>query len=359
MKAYNYEIPVEFKKRVLKFPIKYENTGISKIDDPPIPLNNKELTNLVKRKYGIRFNKNFDENAFISLLSTVIYSKFRPFLYHCKNGSMNDVMDLYHLNNLFSKKLSTLIPPIENHLKNTLVNEIIDFSEKNSDCKVNDIAFMYDHYNLTIYEKCSNHKRRSNYNNWINHTVMELESYEKQGSDFNKCLDKYNGNIPLWYMIDKITFGTFSKFLIILNKSLAREFAVTIYQLNKDLQNNKPRTPSAIFQFTQALVVLRNSVNHSDNILFNNYIQIKRSFFNQKDLEILNAENNTIFRGLFWELLILKYNYVGTPQQNKDDWNSFISEINEYITPTIAKKINFPKNWDKVLKIVIPSDISL
>lgn len=247
-------------------------------------------------------------------------------------------MDLYHLNNLFSKKLSTLIPPIENHLKNTLVNEIIDFSEKNSDCKVNDIAFMYDHYNLTIYEKCSNHKRRSNYNNWINHTVMELESYEKQGSDFNKCLDKYNGNIPLWYMIDKITFGTFSKFLIILNKSLAREFAVTIYQLNKDLQNNKPRTPSAIFQFTQALVVLRNSVNHSDNILFNNYIQIKRSFFNQKDLEILNAENNTIFRGLFWELLILKYNYVGTPQQNKDDWNSFISEINEYITPTIAKK---------------------
>lgn len=73
----------------------------------------------------------------------------------------------------------------------------------------------------------------------------------------------------------------------------------------------------------------------------------------------MNAENNTIFRGLFWELLILKYNYVGTPQQNKDDWNSFISEINEYITPTIAKKINFPKNWDKVLKIVIPSDISL
>ena len=337
----NIELSIKF--RMETFPIYMDIDKRNSINDYPVPLKSENLIEILENKYNIEI-QNYTEIK--RILEFTNYQKIQPFARIYQNQKIEKVLNAYQLDKFIREELIRLIAPIEIYSKNKLSNIILEKSSKLTKHKKY-LAFYYQNYNKYLYKAPQISIKKdgvTKYKNWMDKSVKAINDYSQSDSYIQKTLIKYNGNIPIWILLDKITFGTFSFFLTILNSNVSLDFGNEIFGSNE----SKP-DPKAIFSFMEAVVILRNTVSHCQNVITKDYKAIPLNLFPDIDKE--NKKNNS----LYTYLLIIKYLYSELGEENKIKWNDFINKIFEKINndKIIEKAIGIPKTKDKNLLLEI------
>ncbi len=182
--------------------------------------------------------------------------------------------------------------------------------------------------------------------NFFNKTGFNevMESFKKEKNYYKDSLivkhhkSKYGSNMPLWVIVELMSFSNLSKLyssMYISEKELiASEVGITYEVLENHLH---------------CLSVLRNKCAHAArlyNTNFNPPAKLQKKFLKQHP----SVKNNTLFA----YLLILMRNL---PQ--KASKLSFIADLNavieKYMNDIDISKIGFPEDYEKLLKIQIQS----
>lgn len=354
IKKLNQHKPVTLKNgtyiepEIKNFPISDFADPSCEIKDPPVPLSVPKLIKLLHKHHNISFTKS-EEALANSTIPYSGYSALATFALDKGSLSFTDVYALYNIDRYLRSSISRLMPSIETTIKNHLSRAIVD-STDNKD------AFIYEKLNCDIWRK--DKKKPELTKNWIAFSFETISDIQSKRSSLQRSLKKYNGHLPIWLLLDNLTFGSISLLLPLLNKDLVFDTA-----------KNLISTPSpTIYSLCQALVILRNAVYHNTKVLgtkFNYSItldkQIKaliisdlKPVFPQKnETQILDDINHRLFIGL----LSMKFFYSKLPTPEIEKWNTFILKFQKKVNANNTIKTNltsiymFPQNWENILYI--------
>ena len=204
------------------------------------------------------------------------------------------------------------------------------------------IAYTLGKKNLHEYLK------NSNFNCCYKHAhfLTKINSYKN--SNNKHCLvknhiDKYTYEIPIYKIVEFLTFWDLSKFLENLNDNYKEEICIYYYKVGKILNYNKRKT--YIVSWIRDLVEIRNICAHND-ILWS---------FHKKIIKMKSSKAKEWDRGLqkngeykfYVVCLILKY------LASEKDFNKYLSDliilVNKYSTIISLDDLGFPKSWKQDL----------
>lgn len=336
-----------------KFPLKNFD-GYTGTLDPPIPLPLSELIDLLRNHHNISFNKTEKEKAEL-LLPYIGYGRLASFsLNTSQEISFTSLLQLYNIDRYLRNSISRLMPTIEITLKNKLSQAIVNFHNKND-------AFLYEKTDSEIW--IQDPKKQAIKDNWLAFSIETILSIYKTRSSLKAALNKYQGHLPIWFLLDNLTFGSVSKLLPLLDKDL-------VFDCSNQMVDTKP---AAIFSICQALLILRNAVYHNSRVLGTNFTfsikldkdsetKIKdglkedpsKNYSKKENAKILDDAKHHIFTGL----LAMKLFYSKLPAPEVTKWNTFVQKLNnKFVSCNImdnilqSKKYYFPKNWKDILII--------
>jgi abortive infection bacteriophage resistance protein len=168
-----------------------------------------------------------------------------------------------------------------------------------------------------------------------NHTIflarIDDEKKKRYKEPFVKHhMNKYNGNFPIWAMIELFTFTTLSHFYADLivedQKYIARKFYNTH---NKTLRS-----------WLKCSTDLRNFCAHFGRLYFRIFTSIPNG------IPELDKSNE---RSLFAVIIVLRNLFMDPVKWNKEIYTSIHSLINEYSESIQFSHIGFPVDWEKKL----------
>ena len=145
-------------------------------------------------------------------------------------------------------------------------------------------------------------------------------------------LNKYDGNIPIWVIIEYLSFGNISKFYANLKHREQKELGILTLNISKYHMTS----------WLRALTNLRNRCAHYGRLYNHTFVVIPR---NEKNI-------NYVMNGmLFSQLLVIKYIHS---YMDKEKWNDIYKKalfnlIEEYKGIIELEKIGFPENWKELL----------
>lgn len=316
--------------------------------DPPIPLTTDELITLLKEHHAITFTEK--EKTFAqSIIPYTGYNRLSAFALNDTPISFTELFDIYSIDRYLRTSISRLMPSIETVLKNRLSQEIISFENNNN-------SFMYENIDSKIWRQDKDKKGKAK--NWLAFSVETMIDIQRKRPSLSKLLEKYNGHLPIWILLDNLTFGSISLLLPLLNKDL-------VFDSSKCLID---APPSSIYSLCQGLVILRNAVYHNSSVLgttFTYSMQLDEEvekFIITGFTGIFPEKENTLIidktkHFLFVGLLAMRIFYSKLPIPEISRWNIFISKLdkkikgNSVIDLNLASRYYFPTNWKNILEI--------
>ena len=172
--------------------------------------------------------------------------------------------------------------------------------------------------------------KRHNHERFIEHIQKAIDNNKTQ-SFVKHHLNKYDGNFPLWVIIELFTMGELSLFYSDMITADKKELA-------KNLFNS---THSNVSVWLRCLTDLRNYCAHYSRLYYNLFPAIPPT---PKDFPyILNKR-------IFDYILVLKFLYHDPIKWN----NEFVINLDnltlEYSDCINLKHIGFPDNWIRILK---------
>lgn len=258
-----------------------------------------------------------DEQLALKILKKVNYYRLSAYLltYKSKSGlcdgvSISDIFELYK----FDKSLRWLLMP---------VLEDIEIAFRTH------IAYLLAHkYGALGY------KESKNFNNKEYHTFM-LESFYNEVDRSDEIFVKhhkkqYDGNFPIWVIIELSSFGSLSK---IYNNLLDEDKE----QIAKDYYNTNS---GYVKSWLHSLSVIRNRCAHYGR-LYNKRLTVSPRLF--KSDRKKGIDNNTLFAALC-VMRILSNDYI--------EWKNFVNELENLFVKhenIDISYIGFPRNWKDFL----------
>lgn len=143
-------------------------------------------------------------------------------------------------------------------------------------------------------------------------------------------INKYNGQFPLWVMMEMFSFGTLCYFFIDLCSADKKEIAALICDYNYRYVEN----------WMMCLLDLRNKCAHY-NRLYGSYFEKTP----KTPSDMLYQLNNTLFDYIF-AMKFLFYNKIEWTSFFIPQLNSIISQYNDYIE---LQHLGFPAGWEEML----------
>lgn len=142
--------------------------------------------------------------------------------------------------------------------------------------------------------------------------------------------DKYNGNFPIWVIIEFFTMGMLSHFYLGMTTKDRKKISKDLYKTTEDILES----------WLRCLTDLRNKCAHYSRLYFWIFTAIPK---------IPKECKFKANRGLFTQLLILKFMYPTIL-----DWNKLFVEnlehlIIKYENSISLDHISFPENWKELL----------
>jgi len=145
-------------------------------------------------------------------------------------------------------------------------------------------------------------------------------------------IQNYNGQFPIWVIIELFTFGMLSRFYADLNTKDQKILAKNLFGLN----------PKTFASWLHCCTDLRNNCAHHDRL----YYRIFPSFpAGLSELEIKDRQR------IFGILLVLKKLYPDNVGWNREVFGLIKSLIMEYQSNIKLEHIGFPQNWEKMLTL--------
>ncbi|MDR0527713.1 MAG: Abi family protein [Spirochaetaceae bacterium] len=184
-------------------------------------------------------------------------------------------------------------------------------------------------YGALGYMDSNNFKAHKNYNN-----LLELIESEKQKNSrilfVRHHVEKYDGNFPIWVIIELFTFGMLSRFYSVLptyaQKMLAKELSVA--------------TPKILMSWFRCCTDLRNICAHHGRLYYRIFSAIPAGL---QDLKKTDKQR------VFGMLLVLKTLYADKTEWNKEVYSAICALVDEYNNDIDFKHIGFTGNWRKLL----------
>ncbi len=283
-----------------------------------------------------------------------------------KNEEYNDgtnFLEIYSLY-LFDRELRALfikfILLIENNIKSVLAHVVSGNGEnghrdylriENFDCKSINITALASNHSRSNSQDADRRTRTSEIIDMISVIQREIaHQLKKNNSMIGHYMLDY-GYVPLWVLVNTLSFGTISKFYSFLKQKdqnqIARQFGVK---------------PDHLETFLAVLTIFRNAcahderffslrterIDHTDNSIKNTNIH--------ESLKIeKNSSGNYIYgkNDLFAVVIILKS--LLTDSKFKEFFSSLQAELNKLNQSLhtinidiVTKKMGFPSNWTEI-----------
>ena len=174
-----------------------------------------------------------------------------------------------------------------------------------------------------------------NYNQRHNHTgfIAKINNeIEKQSKELfvQHHISKYNGQFPIWAIIELFSFGTLSHFYADLPTSSQKHLAKTFFNTHQ----------STLESWLHCGTVIRNICAHFGRLYYRKFPVVP------KGITGLDPTNE---RSLFGRLLAIRELYIDTEKWNKEIFDSIKNLVAEYSADIQLKHIGFPADWEAKL----------
>lgn len=193
------------------------------------------------------------------------------------------------------------------------------------------LAYYFSHkYGSLGYMSPQNYNSKHDHASFIKHISSCIKENDKT-LVVKHHMEKYNGQFPLWVIIEFFSIGMLSHFYRSLKTQDKKIISKQLYSTNfKNLES-----------WLRCLTDLRNKCAHYSRLYYWIFPAIPK---------MPKGDAYTPTRRLFAQLYMLKYMYP-----NKDKWNNYylkaliklIKKYNPYIS---LKHIDFPYRWKSMLK---------
>lgn len=177
---------------------------------------------------------------------------------------------------------------------------------------------------------------------WKNQSAIASEIARSNDVFINHNFYKHDGAIPIWAVVEVMSFGTLSKVIKTLKTGNGAVYSnlASYYQYKTSKGNTATPKKEMLSSWVQAASFMRNICAHNSRIY-------NRSFTTRPKLISTDAINPTPkFNGVYQIILAMKY-----LRPSDDSWKVFVSELcslfntfSNFVTP---KKLHFPNDWEK------------
>lgn len=330
-----------------KFPIKLTSTKLKNKGNLELkkPALIEEMTNNLKL-HSITFTKEEELEALNIFKATNYYriSVFSRYL-DDEDHSFTTLLNLYKFDNFLRESINRLIPPVEIALKTSLSYFLAVNYTTLIDEPSEEEALVYLDYSLFKQEFVNNGK----VDEMLSHFAEFLESKQDKDPGVRHHVEYYGGKIPVWVLVEHLTFGDIATFVTYLDRSVRKKWVR--YFINGI--NDK-----WIIEWIKTIQFLRNSGAHCSRFygkMLNYNPEFTKEDFEQLPDEIktdqtkIDKLKHTFFAGL----LTIKNFYLTLPEYEQEHWNIFLKKLKQRIEYYSANvyRIGFPDNWYKLLII--------
>lgn len=271
------------------------------------------------------------ENA----MKSIGYYRLRGYLFQFYNNDKKEyiqgtrfenILKIYYFDQKLSNIIFSMISKIEVALKVRLVESLLIYKDP------------------LIYKDSSVFKDKKKY--WQNLSSISSEIARDNDVFIKHNFDKHEGEIPIWAVVEVISFGTLSKIIKNLYTGEGSPYSIlsnNYKYLSKKGNLVKP-SQKMFTSWIQSVSILRNICAHNSRI-YNRTIHTTPEIIDT-DKTIPKPEHN----GLYQLLLAMKY-----LRTDNNQWNEFTKELANLIEDNknilSLDVINFPLDWKEHLYV--------
>jgi abortive infection bacteriophage resistance protein len=245
---------------------------------------------------------------------------------YVQGTKFEDILKLYQFDQELSILLFSMISKIEVALRVRLVEALLVYGD------------------ALILQDSSIFKEKRIY--WQNLSTIAAEIARSNDVFIKHNYDKHEGEIPLWAVVEVLSFGTLSK--IIKNLKTGAGSAYSILAANYQYSSKKGNlvTPSQkmFTSWVQGVSVLRNMCAHNSRI-YNRTINTTPEILDRDKISPQPTHN-----GLYQILLAMKY-----LRSSDEEWTVFVDNLNTLFQNNSSvislAAMNFPTDWKVHLSV--------
>lgn len=274
-------------------------------------------------------------NSAENVLTRVGFYRLRGYCFHLYDNSakqyipgtkFSDIVSLYNFDMELSHLLFGMLTSIEIALRARLNEALLTYGD------------------ALIITDPTPFKDKSLY--WKNMSAISSEIARADDVFIKHNFDNHNGQIPIWAVVETLSFGTLSKLIKNIDTASGTAYSVLASYYRYISSNGNTVMPSQkmLSSWIQAVAVLRNICAHNGRI-FNRAINTTP--------EILSVDRITPqprYTGLYQMMLAMKY-----LRPNNQIWADFVTQFKQLKTKYDAvidlNRINFPADWEAHLSV--------
>lgn len=255
---------------------------------------------------------------------------FPKLLLKSRKNSFNDALVLFYIDDFIRKEVYYFASKIEQWIKSSLAYSLSHQYESTEYVK----AECY--LDPKLYTSPKMHRKiLVHFEDTINKSGEEFIIHHHQNR---------KGCIPIWVLVEELTFGQIDYFISGLNSVYKTEW--TKETVGKEFQ-------SFLVSWISVVRHLRNIAAHHGRFYARKYTVFPK--LTKEDEREYNIKSNEDKNTMFVSLLILRNLISFHPKKTIIEWNKFIeilnNKLNENLEIVDMNKLGFFENWDMALKI--------
>ena len=268
-------------------------------------------------------------------LKSVGFYRLRGYSFHLYDNAdkkyvqgtkFEDIFQLYQFDQELSGLIFAMISKIEVALRVRLVEALLV------------------HGDSLILQDSSIFKEKKMY--WQNMSTIASEIARSNDVFIKHNFDKHEGEIPVWAVVEVLSFGTLSKIIKNLKTGTGSAYSILAanYQYISKKSNMVNPSQKMFTSWVHGVSILRNMCAHNSRI-YNRTIHTTPEILEEDKVIPLPAHN-----GLYQILLAMKY-----LRSSDDEWTVFVDAFDKLIQNNISvisfTAMNLPVDWKAHLSV--------
>ena len=268
-------------------------------------------------------------------LKSVGFYRLRGYSFHLYDNAdkkyvqgtkFEDIFQLYQFDQELSGLIFAMISKIEVALRVRLVEALLV------------------HGDSLILQDSSIFKEKKMY--WQNMSTIASEIARSNDVFIKHNFDKHEGKIPVWAVVEVLSFGTLSKIIKNLKTGTGSAYSILAanYQYISKKSNMVNPSQKMFTSWVHGVSILRNMCAHNSRI-YNRTIHTTPEILEEDKVIPLPAHN-----GLYQILLAMKY-----LRSSDDEWTVFVDAFDKLIQNNISvisfTAMNLPVDWKAHLSV--------
>ena len=268
-------------------------------------------------------------------LKTIGYYRLRGYSFQLYDNStkkyiegtkFEDILKLYYFDQELSDIIFSMISKIEVALRVCLVDALLV------------------HKDALILKDSSIFKNKKMY--WQNMSTISSEIARSTDVFIKHNFDNHEGEIPVWAVVEVISFGTLSKLIKNLKTGIGSAYSILADNYKYISKKDRLVKPSQnmLTSWVQSVSILRNMCAHNARI-YNRTIHTTPELIDVDKLMPKPSHN-----GLYQILLAMKY-----LRPTNDEWTIFVNKLDNLVQKNndvvSLNAMNFPLDWKEHLSV--------